>query len=174
MAQVSFTKLGLAKNTDINTFEYNGQVIEVKQYLPIQDKINIINVVLNNCQENENFINDIQLQFWLDLEIIFNYTNIKFTDKQKEDNFKLYDLLTGSGLLHSVKENMNQDELNSLLNYTIKSAEHIYEYRNSAYGIFDMLVKRKDELDFDATEIQKKINDPEALAFLKSVMDKLG
>ena len=37
MAKVSFSKLGLSKNNTIKSFEYNGQNIEVKQYLPIQE-----------------------------------------------------------------------------------------------------------------------------------------
>ena len=36
MAKLSFSKLGLTKNTNIKSIEYNGQNIEVKQYLPIK------------------------------------------------------------------------------------------------------------------------------------------
>ena len=50
MSKVSFTKLGLTKNTSISSFEQNGQTIEVKQYLPIQEKMDLIAAVLNNCQ----------------------------------------------------------------------------------------------------------------------------
>ena len=39
MAKVSFTKLGLKLNQDVNNVEYNGQNIEIKQYLPVNDKL---------------------------------------------------------------------------------------------------------------------------------------
>jgi hypothetical protein len=42
MAKVSFSKLGLSKNNTIKNFEYNGQNIEVKQYLPINDKATLV------------------------------------------------------------------------------------------------------------------------------------
>jgi len=46
MAKLSFTKLGLKVNQDIKTIEYNGQNIEIKQYLPIQDKLKLIGDVI--------------------------------------------------------------------------------------------------------------------------------
>ena len=38
MAKVSFTKLGLVKNQEINIVKGNDQEIEIKQYLPNNDK----------------------------------------------------------------------------------------------------------------------------------------
>ena len=49
MAKVSFSKLGLSKNNTIKNFEYNGQNIEVKQYLPINDKATLVLVPLAKC-----------------------------------------------------------------------------------------------------------------------------
>ena len=48
MAKVSFTKLGLKKNEDIEIVEWNEQKIEVKQYLPIEDKLNLITAIIQN------------------------------------------------------------------------------------------------------------------------------
>ena len=47
MAKIAFTKLALTKNTDVASFDWNGQTIEVKQYLPIQEKMDLIAAVLN-------------------------------------------------------------------------------------------------------------------------------
>ena len=38
MAKVSFTKLGLKTNQEVKTIEWNEQIIEIKQYLPIEKK----------------------------------------------------------------------------------------------------------------------------------------
>jgi hypothetical protein len=64
MAKVSFSKLGLSKNTNINTIEYNGQNIEVKQYLPINDKATLVATILNYTLNNgENrFANPLQIE----------------------------------------------------------------------------------------------------------------
>ena len=86
MAKVSFSKLGLTKNTNIKNIEYNGQNIEVKQYLPINDKAIIASNVLNYTIGNgtTRFINPLQVEVYTLLQIIEKYTNINFTDKQEK------------------------------------------------------------------------------------------
>ena len=51
MAKVSFTKLGLKKNQEINTIIWNEQIIEVKKYLPAQEKLDLIAKVLNYSED---------------------------------------------------------------------------------------------------------------------------
>jgi hypothetical protein len=43
----------------------------------------------------------------MDLAIVFNYTNLTFTDKQKEDLYKLYDLLMSSDFIAELKKQVN-------------------------------------------------------------------
>ena len=45
---------------------------------------------------------------------------------------------------------------------------------NSAYGIMERVTTDYKDLDFDATEIQKKIGNKENVEFLQEVMEKLG
>jgi hypothetical protein len=46
MAKIGFTKLGLKQNNEIQIVEFNGQNIEVKQYLPVDEKLELITNVL--------------------------------------------------------------------------------------------------------------------------------
>ena len=174
MAKVSFTKLGLTKNTSVSSFEQNGQTIEVKQYLPIQEKMDLIATVLNNCQDANNFINEAKMSMFMDLEVVYRYTNINFTEKQKEDPAKLYDLLAGSGLLGEIIMLIPQSEYKSIIMWLGKTANNIYEYRNSIYGILDAMKTDYSNLDLDAETLRQKIADPEVLGTLKDVLDKLG
>ena len=57
MAKLSFTKLGLKANQDIKTIEYNGQNIEVKQYLSLSDKLDIMSEILTKTANDENYAN---------------------------------------------------------------------------------------------------------------------
>ena len=59
MAKISYSKLGLKVRQDTNMFTWNDQNIEVKLYLPISDKLDLISNVLNQCQDtdNNNFMN---------------------------------------------------------------------------------------------------------------------
>ena len=91
MAKVSFTKLGLSKNQSINNVAWNDCIIEVKQYLPINEKLNLISNVINFAHDENNYSNPVKVDVYTALEIMYAYTNINFTDKQKEDVTKLYD-----------------------------------------------------------------------------------
>ena len=176
MAKVSFSKLGLSKNTNINIIEYNGQNIEVKQYLPINDKATLVAQILNYTLNNgENrFPNPLQVETFLTLNIIEKYTNINFTDKQKEDPTKLYDMLISSGLVAEVVNAIPEAEYHEVLCGISDSIDAIYTYRNSVMGILENISTDYSNLDLDATNIQKKLADPENMALLKQVLTKLG
>ena len=83
MARVSFTKLGLTKNQEVKIVNWNEQDIEVKQYLPINEKLTLISNVLNNAHDENNFSNPVKVEVFTALEIMYAYTNINFTEKQK-------------------------------------------------------------------------------------------
>ena len=175
MAKVSFTKLGLSKNQDIKTIIWNEQSIEVKQYLSINDKLNLISNVINYAHDgNKNFSNPIQVRVYTGLEVLYAYTNINFTEKQKEDTAKLYDLVKGSGLLDTVIENIPEKEYNNVINGIEDSIDAIYSYQNSILGILDTLKTDYSNLDFDASTIQEKLADPKNMELLKGIMAKLG
>ena len=176
MAKVSFSKLGLTKNTDVNIIEFNGQKIEVKQYLPINDKANLASNVLNYTIGNgtTRFINPLQVEVYTLLQVIEKYTNINFTDKQREDPAKLYDLIVSSGLWGLIFEQINKDDYAAMISYVDKSVEAFYSYYNSVYGILDNINKQYETMDLDATKIQEKLNNPESMALLKEVLEKLG
>ena len=176
MAKVSFSKLGLTKNTDIKNFEYNGQNIEVKQYLPINDKASLVASILNYTLNNgENrFPNPLQIEVFTMLLVIEKYTNITFTEKQKEDPAKLFDLITGSNLWDLIVMNLNANDYGMLLKYIRESINSYYDYHNSIFGILDSINNDYNNLNLDATEIQKALGDPENMALLRDVLSKLG
>ena len=87
MAKISYTKLGVNKEelNKVQTVEYNGQTIEVKQYLPVIEKSELITRVLNNSvDENNGYYNLLKMDMYLALESVYAYSNISFTEKQKD------------------------------------------------------------------------------------------
>ena len=111
--KVGLTKLGLKKNTNLISLEWNGQVVEIKEYLPIEDKIKVIEHIVNLSLDDNNFANPARIEVNTVLEVMFAYTNINFTDKQKEDRLGLYDLLVSSGLWEAVEDKLTKvKELN--------------------------------------------------------------
>ena len=174
MAKVSFAKLGLVKNQEVKNVEWGEYFIEVKQYLPINEKLNLISNVINAAHDENNYSNPVKVDVYTTLEIMYAYTNINFTDKQKEDVTKLYDLIVSSGLYTKVLEAIPGNEHCNLLNAIKKSIDAIYAYQNSVMGILDTISTDYSNLDLDASEIQKKIGDPENMELLRSVLAKLG
>lgn len=174
MAKVSFTKLGLKKNEEVGILHINEQDIEVKQYLPINEKLELISSVINSAADENNFSNPVKENVFLTLEILYHYTNINFTDKQKEDPTKLYDLVVSSGLADKVTDLIPEEELDEVINGVTQSIKAIYAYRNSVLGILESISQDYSALNLDATEIQQKLADPANMALLKQVLTKLG
>lgn len=175
MAKVPFSKLGLVKNQEIKMLSWNNQDIEIKQYLPINEKLSLIANVINNAHDgNKNFSNPVQVKVYSALEILYFYTNINFTDKQKEDVAKLYDLVMGSGLLKSIIDAIPADEYNDVMCGIENSIDAVYSYQNSVLGILDAMKTDYDNLNFDASAIQEKLADPQNMELLKGILSELG
>lgn len=173
MAKIALTKLGLKPNSEIKTIKWNGQNIEVKQYLPIEAKLDLISDIANKSLDDNPYYNPARIKIFIRLEIILAYTNINTTDKQREDTFKLYDIFAGE-LGDKILESVPVEEYNFISQTTWQIIEGIYRYKNSAVGIMESIANDYSNLDFDATEIQKKIGDPENIELLKAVLSKLG
>ena len=175
MAKVAFTKLGLKRKDEVKTVNINNNVIEVKQYLPINDKLALISRVINLSHDSSNnFANPVQVEVIGTVEIIMAYTNLSFTEKQKEDYAKLYDLLEENGITKDLISAIPEDEYAFLIDGINESIEAVYKYQNSVLGILEAVSQDYSNLDFDAAKIQQQLADPDNLALLKGVMTKLG
>ena len=174
MAKLSFTKLGLKANQEIGHIFYGEQDIEVKFYLPVNEKLELISKVINLSADDNNFANPIKVDIYFALEVIDAYTNISFTDKQKEDPCKLYDLLVGNGLYKKILDIIPLDEITHLITGLRESVKAVYDYRNSVMGILDTISTDYSNLNLDASIIQQKLADPENMELLKTVLTKLG
>ena len=174
MAKVSLTKLGLKVNQDIKNINFNEQDIEIKQYLPVNEKLMLISNVLNLSHDNNNFANPVKISIFTTLEIMYAYTNINFTDKQKDDPTKLYDLLISTGLVKQVINAIPEEEYHEVICGISDSIDAVYTYQNSVMGILDSISQDYSSLDLNATEIQKKLSDPNNMELLKQILSNLG
>jgi hypothetical protein len=147
MAKITYSSLKLKTNTETNKVE--GTDIEVLKYLPIEEKISLINIALQNAKEGTIY-NSIKLDAYFHLYLVMMYSNISFTEKQKEDPIKLYDTLKSNGLLDKIILAMEEEEYNYLLECLNQQEEDIYLYQNSTAGIIsnaiDQLPVRAEQL----------------------------
>lgn len=134
MAKVSYANMKLKMNESTKEVQLGETKIEVKQYLPVEDKYSFLNIVLQNSLENDVY-HPVKVDMYFHLYLVYLYTNINFTDKQKEDESKLFDVLLTNGVIGSVIANMPKDEydvLVSLLNQMIEKNE---KYKTTFAGV---------------------------------------
>lgn len=174
MAKIGFTKLSLKRKNQVKTITINNNQIEIKQYLPVNEKLDLIARVINGAHDQNNFPNPIKIEVIGTLEMIMAYTNISFTEKQKEDIPKLYDLLEENGVIKDIISQIPEDEYNFIIDGINKTVDAVYTYNNSVLGILESVSQDYSNLDFDIEKIQQAISNPENLELLKDVLTKLG
>ena len=179
MAKVPFSKLQAYIDGQVSQISYkdrnNKEVYyEVKHYLPFKDKLEMITKIINQSVDDNGFYNPMRVKLYTVLEVVYAYTNLSFTEKQKEDPFKLYDLLISTGIFMDILKEIAQYDWIDIQDNIKTTIENVYNYRNSIHGILESLSTDYTNLDLDAAEIQKKLSDPENLELLKSVLTKLG
>lgn len=175
MVKVPFTKLKCKINDNEMPVQIGEEIIAIKQYLPIQDKLGLIGRVVEFAHEQDyNYSNPVKIGVYRDLEIVFTYTNISFTDKQKEDLPKLYDMLYSSGIIKTIIDNIPEDEYLEIVWGIKDSVEAIYQYQNSALGILDGIKNNYNETAFDVEKLQKAVKDISDTPLVKEIMPLLG
>lgn len=170
MAKIAFNKLNAKVNSEVKFAQFNGLNIEVKQYLPIKEKMNIIHeIVEQTVDKNEFYYNPAEVELIKILHIVKKYTNISFTEKQEQDLDKLYDIIISSGLGKIVIESIPNEEVNILTELLIKSLDNFYKYSNSAAGILQTSAQSMDNI-----EKLKEFASSQDLSVLKDILSHLG
>ena len=174
MAKVPFTKLSLSKNNEIKQLEWKEQKIEIKQYLPIAEKLNLIARIVNFSVDEHVFYNPCKIEIFELIEIIFAYTNINLTEKQSEDILKLYDLLFSSGFANKVKENIPKEELEYINIGVWNVINEIYRYRDSAMGIMEQITTDQQMTEDGLNDIINTLKTSPELHHLEEITTQLG
>jgi hypothetical protein len=114
MAKIPFSKLGAKVNSEITLLPWGEYNIEVRKYLPMEEKTILVSNVLNLSSDENGYYNPMRVKVFLTLETVYAYTNLTFTTKMKEDVLKLYDSLTSSGLFAAIIEIIPEEEWKDL------------------------------------------------------------
>jgi len=162
MAKVPFSKLqAKVDGGATSVFYYNlaGEEVyyEVKHYLPFKEKLELVSNIINKSIDDNGFYNPMRVKFNMVLEITYAYTNLSFTEKMKEDPFKLYDILVSTGIFTDIVDVIREKDWQEIQENVWSTINNIYQYNNSVMGILDTLKADYDNLNFDATEIQRRL-----------------
>ena len=136
---VSYANMKLKVDTSTKTVELgNGVSIEVLKYLPIGEKYNLIEITLQKAYEN-GIYNPVKLDMYFALNLVYLYSNISFTDKQREDEEKLFDTLASNGIIDKIIDAIDDDEYNNIYTMLVETEDKYLSYRKSIAGIFNEL-----------------------------------
>lgn len=139
MAKISYANMKLKVNTDVDIFDFEGNKIEVLKYLPIEDKYDLIMVTLQKAEEN-GIYNPLKLDIYFHLHLIYMYTNLSFTDKQRENELKLYDCLTSNGFIEQFMKVIDENEYNYLFQMMQDTVNDYMNYRTTAGAVIQSLI----------------------------------
>lgn len=120
------------------TLLYNGKNIAVKQYLPLVDKMNILEMVIQTADAG-TILNTLVLDAIFEVYLLFKYTDIEFTEEEKKDVLNIYDTLENTGLIEEVIKTIPESEYKLLRDNLELMIGDYKDYRNSAKGCVDAI-----------------------------------
>ena len=174
MAKVPFTKLNTIKSIPAQEISFSNQKIIVEQYLPLSQKLDLIQTVIElSGSGEEGFFNIVKLKTFYTIEMLKAYTNISFTEKQQEDPAKLYDAIVMNGVWEGIIESIPQEERDEVWGNILTLAREVTEFNHSALGILKTIRNDYSELTYDIEGLTTKLAKPENLQLVKDVIEKL-
>lgn len=178
MAKVPFTKLNTTKSIPAQEISFNNQKIIVEQYLPLSQKLDLIQTVIElSGNGEEGFFNIVKLKTFYTIEMLKAYTNISFTEKQQEDPAKLYDIITINNIWDEVAKSIPQSEQDEIWNNLLTLAREVTNYNHSALGILKLLKQDYGDESFALDKISEmltRLDDSNDLEIIKTAVDKMG
>lgn len=144
--------VGKEKNKKMNV------ILETKKYLPVSDKKNLVQAVLDSCVSIENGfvkVNSLDKYIMFTIAIISSYTNLEFG--ADGDALGDYDLLCESNLLDAVLETfaVEYERVNNILNMMLAD---IMRENSVEASIASTAFTINNVLDGVADALKEKIN----------------
>lgn len=140
-----------------NVKQIPGKEINVLQYLPILDKIDLIEIALQNSEEN-GIYNDLKLEMYFNLYIVYMYTDLIFTEEDKLDEAGIYDTLESNGLIAEIISMIPQYEYQNLFDFLQVMRKSKIKYKNSIASIVKSFVEDMPVNAEQAMEIMQNFN----------------
>ena len=152
-----FSNFNLVLNQDVNTFVFNEQEVSVLKYVPIEDKNDIIQMALQNSEEN-GIYNLLKIDMFFELYIIYLYTNIEFSDEDKENPTAIYNKLKSNGLIDIIMNCMENSELEYLRNKMRETLDNKMKYKNTVAAVLNSFIENLPIKATEAKNIIEKFN----------------
>ena len=153
---VDFNTLNLQTNEEVVPFQWGDQTIGIRKYLPIENKDNIIQRTLSNSRQVNGLFNPMLIEMYFNLFLIFEYSDILFTDEDIEDAGALYDALESSGFINAFVAAMNPEEYTEVYGKLMIAKEQQTNHGASFVAVLRELMDELPKKGKEAIEIMEK------------------
>lgn len=127
-------------NTQVNTFTIDNLQVNVKKYLPISDKIDLIQIALQKSEE-DGIYNEMKIDAYFHLNIIYLYSDIEISQEEREDEMGLYDILESNDIIDKVVAHMDEGEYVDLKSMLIRMQRDSMKYKNTAAAVLRGIIQ---------------------------------
>ena len=118
----------------------SGEKILVKSTIPVSDKIDLIQIALQKAEE-DGIYNQIKLDIYFHLNLLYLYTDIDFSTEDREDEMRLYDILENNGVIVDVISAIGEEEYEGLVNYLEDIKKANLKYKNTAAAVLTRIIQ---------------------------------
>lgn len=126
-------------NKDYKTIQWRGSNIKILEYLPIDEKIALIDISLQKSMYN-GMVHPLQLKKYYELGLVYMYTDITFSEQDRADEATIYDSLCASGLLNEIIKSIPAKEIQICAEMLKDTKFAIEKHKVSAVGIIETFI----------------------------------
>ena len=167
MDNITFSSLNLTIDKTVTSITLpGGKAITIKKYLPIEDKISLVQIALQQAADS-NIYNTLRLDAYVYLYIVYFYTNLEFTDEEKANPMHLFDILNSNGIIGAVTSHIPEAEFTELMNFVEKQLDLNIKVRTSFAYTFNNLIEKIE----DAV---KYLNEEDFKTIINNAVDSLS
>lgn len=168
----NFEDMKLTLNNSVKIIKINGKDVNVKQYLPAEDKNAILEIAMQQADQG-TILNTFNLDAIFHVYLVLKYTDIKFKDEDKQDILGLYDILDSNNVIDAIVAAIPEEEYNTLRDNLLEMTENYLTYRNSARAFVEQFSFFAPDAFEKMKEISKEV-DVDKLQQIVALADKTG
>lgn len=137
---------------DIQKLNIGETTINIKQYLPISKKRDLVEITLDKAVVG-GFINPALEEVYFSIYMIMMYTDIEFTQEEIEDIEGTYDKFESNGLIELIMSSIPVAEYDCCYEYYHQYANNFTKSQTNAAGVVKQILEELPQSAMKASEM---------------------
>lgn len=164
-----FSDIDTKYKKEFKTFTWRDKEIKISQYLPIDEKIALIDIALQKSMYN-GMVHPLQLKKYYELGLVYMYSDIVFSEEDRADEAKIYDELWASGLLDEIIKRIAPKEIQTCAEMLKETKLAVEKHKVSAVGIIETLIQVLNDEVPNIMEQLSQLTPEQAKATLETII----